>query len=116
MLPEAKMATTNPGLYFNALKILVDVLLALDRWHEAHEMATEWVAFAKGKFGLDDPLTLGAVRTYATACVMIGRVEEAKATFEAGLSTETRILGREHPDTQTTRDLMYRLGFAVSSG
>ena len=75
-------------------------------------MATELVAFAKAKFGLEDPRTLEAVKSYATACAGLGRVEEAKANFEDVLTTQTRVLGRDHLETQGTRQTMRLFGFA----
>ena len=115
MLPEAKVYTTNPILYGRTMKQLTDTLLGLHQYHEAYEMATEWVAFAKGKFGLDHSLTLVAMGTYATACAGLGRYEEAKATFEDVISTQTRVLGSEHPDTHETRKRMFFLGFGAPS-
>ena len=79
-------------------------------------MATELVAFAKAHYGLEDPKTLQAMRKYAVTCAKLGRMEEAKATFEDVLTTQTRILGREHRDTQGTRRLMSYSGFAVPPG
>ena len=102
MLPEAKVYTANPEVYCRTMLQTANVLLQLGRNQEAHEMATEFVAFAKAKFGPEDSRTLAAVTTYAVACAKLGRVEEAKATFEDVLTTQTRVLGREHPMTQTT--------------
>ena len=79
-------------------------------------MATEFVAFAKAKFGPDDPRTLGAVRTYADACAKLGRVEEGKGILEDVLTTQTRVLGRDHPETQETRQAMRSFGFVEPSG
>ena len=106
LLPEAKAYTSNQGLYGMTMLQIADVLLSLDRNQEAHEMATELVAFTKAKFGPEDLRTLEAVNSYAIACAELSRVEEAKATFEAVLTIQTRILGREHPYTQTTRQNM----------
>ena len=75
-------------------------------------MATEAVAFAKAKFGLEDPRTLTVRKNYASACVKLGRVEEAKAIFEDVLTTQTRVLGRDHPYTQSTLESMRYYGFA----
>ena len=79
-------------------------------------MAAESVAFAKATFGREDPRTLTATKMYATACLALGRIEEAKANFEDVLTIETRLLGREHPDTQHTRRAMQYFGFAEPSG
>ena len=76
-------------------------------------MATEAGAFAKEKFGQDHPLTLDAVTSSAVACACLGRVEEAKVNIEDVLTTQTRVLGRDHPKTQETRRGMCLLGFAV---
>ena len=116
MLPEAKVYTAYPSVYGQAMRQTAIVLIHLDRNQEAHETATELVAFAKAKFGLEDNETLMAVTTYASACARLGRVEEAKTSFEDALSTHTRVFGRDHPFTQATRDLMLSLGFAVPSG
>ena len=112
ILPEAKLCTANPYLCGRTMFETADVLLDLDRNHEAHEVAAEAVAFHKAKFGLEDPKTLAAVRKYAIACAELGRVEEAKTNFEDVLATQTRVLGREHPSTQITREYMQALGFA----
>ena len=116
MLPEAKVYTANPQLYAGGMLQLADVLLSLDRYQEAHEAAAEAVAFHKAKYGLEDPVTLAAMHTYAIACTKLDRVEEAKATFEDVLSTQTRVLGREHPYTQDTLSKMRFYGFAAPSG
>ena len=113
MLPEAKVYTHT---YSRTLQHLADVLLDLDRYQEAHKAAADAVTFAKAKFGLEDPRTLEAVTTYAVACAKLGRVEEAKATFDDLLITQTRVLGRDHPLTQYTVTDMRNLGFAVPSG
>ena len=76
------------------MQAMANVLLGLDRYQEAHETATESVAFAKAHHGQEDPRTLRSMYTYAVACAKLGRVEEAKANFEAVLATETRIFGR----------------------
>ena len=116
MLPEAKVYTANPHYYGLTMLQMADVLLHLDRYQEAHEMATELVAFAKAKFGPEDPRTLTAVRTYAVACAKLGRVEEAKANFNHVLTTQSRVFGREHPYTQNTLGQMRIFGFAELSG
>ena len=116
IVSEAKAYTTSPHLYERTMHQIAIVLLDLHRYQEAHDAAAELVAFAKAKFGLEDPLTLNARSMYAEACAFLGRVEEAKATFEDVLAKETRILGHDHPRTQGTRDVMCSLGFAVPSG
>ena len=116
MLPEAKAYTMNPSLYRRTLHEIVDVLLDLERYQEAHGAATELVTFTKAKFGLEHPVTLQAMGPYARACARLGRVEEAKANFEDVLTTQTRVLGREHPDTQVTLQNMLVYGFVESSG
>ena len=113
MLPEAKEYTRNPQLYGRAMQQVADVLLALDRYQEAHEAAADLVAFAKANCGLEDPGTLSAVRTYAVACAKLGRVEEANLNFKDVLATQTRVLGREHPYTICTIQRMRSFGFAV---
>ena len=115
MLPEAKQFTANPHYYTQTLQLLGDVLLHLDRNQEAHNMATELFAFAKAKFGLEHHLTLRAMSMYALACAKLGHVEEAKANFKDVLTIQTRVLGREHSDTQVTMDNMRFCGFAVPS-
>ena len=116
MLPEAKQSTTDPSLYGGILQEIVCVLLDLDWYQQAHEAATELVAFAKAKFGLEDPRTLTALKTYASACAELGRVEEAKAHYEDVLTTHTRVLGPTHRDTQHTLRSMRHYGFAEPSG
>ena len=116
MLPEAEVFTAKPRLYGLTMQQTIDVLLDLNRNQEAHEKATELVAWTKAKFGLEDPHTLTAVRIYAGTCARLGRFEEAKATFEDTLTTQTRVLGRDHPYTQSTVTDMRNIGFAVPSG
>ena len=111
ILPEAKAHTANPYLYSRTMLETVDVLLQLGRDQEAHEMATEVIAFAKAKFGPEDTRTLEAVRTYAITCARVGNMEESKTNFEYVLTTQTRVLGRDHPCTQGTRDNMQVFGF-----
>ena len=121
MLPEAKeFSTAHSGLYAplyaRALKDIAEVFLDLKRYQEAHDMATELVALAKAKFGLEDPRTLEARKMYAVTCAVVGRVEEAKANFEDVLTIETRVLGPDHRSTQLTVTDMRNLGFAEPSG
>ena len=116
MLPEVKAYTTNPHLYVATIHETANILVGLDRSQEAHEAATEAVAFTKAKFGMEDPKTLLAMTLYAEACAELGRVEEAKAIFEDVLATQTRVMGHEHLHTQLTRDTMQEAGFAASSG
>ena len=116
MLPEAKVYTAHPHLYGGVMQQLTEVLLDLDRNQEAHEAATELVAFAKAHYGLEDPMTLNALYTYAQACAELDRREEAKANFEYVLSTQTRVLGREHSHTQNTWQCIQYYGFAEPSG
>ena len=115
-LPEAKAYAAHPHIYCRTMDQMARVLLVLDRYQEAHEAAVEAVAFTKAKFGLEDPLTLIAWTLYAAACAKLGRVEEAKANFNYVLTTQTRVLGRDHPDTQMTRAVMSDFGFPVPSG
>ena len=112
-LPAAKEDTMNPHGYCRAMGNIAQLLLELNRNEEAHEMATEFLAFTKAKFGLEHPTTLTSMRTYAAACATVGRAKEAKETFEHLLTTETRIVGRDHPDTQCTREWMRRVGIPV---
>ena len=121
MLPEAKQLTTKPYFYFSTLYLrtflqIVSVFIDLDRNQEAHEMATEAVAFAKAKFGLENVHTLRAVNAYAVACMKLGRVEEAKANFKNVLTIQTRVFGREHPSTQITRECIQIYGCVEPSG
>ena len=116
ILPEAKVYTANPSLCGRAMLDMADVLLRLHRNQEAHDIAIEFVTFANTTCGPEDNRTLHAIVTYAVACAHLGRVEESKANFEYVLTTQTRILGREHRDTQETRRVMAGFGFAVPSG
>ena len=116
MLPEAKADMATPHLYERTMQKLADVLLHLNRNQEAHEAATELVTFKKAKFGLEHPWTLHAMKTYAITCEKLGRVEEAKANLKTVLTTETRIFGRDHPQTQYTWEKMQSYGFAEPSG
>ena len=106
MLPEAKADTATPYLYEGTMQELAGVLLHLNRNQEAHEIATELVALAKAKFGREDRACLGAMGAYAITCAKLGRVEEGKGILEDVLTIETRVLGREHPQTQRTRRLI----------
>ena len=115
-LPAAKAYTANPLIYCLIMLQITDVLVALGRYQEAHEGAAKLVAFAKAKFGLENPTTMSAVTKYAFTCAKLGRVEEAKTNFEDVLTIQTRVLGREHPDTQTTIRSMQGRGIDVPSG
>ena len=115
MLPEATVAT-NPHIYAHLMHEIADVLLALGRYQEAYEMATELGAFAKANFGPEHPASLAGMRLYAAACAKLGRVEEAKANFEDVLTTETRVFGCDHPFTQITWKQMRIYGVAKPSG
>ena len=83
----AKLHTANPQLYAGGMHQLANVLLDLDRHQEAHEAASEAIAWAKAKFGMKDTITLRATTSYAIACAKLGRLEEAKATFEDVVTT-----------------------------
>ena len=116
LLPEAKQLTTNPGLYGRTMLKIAEVLLQLDRCQEAHEAATELVAFTKANYSLEHLWTLRAMSMYASASAKLGHVEEAKANFKDVLTIQTRVLGRDHPDTQVTRQNMRYCGFTEPSG
>ena len=116
MLPEAKVYTAHPHLYGKLVQDMTSVLLGLDRNQEAHEAAAEAVAFAKAKFGLEHQLTLQTRSMYAVACAKLGLVEEAKTNFKDAITTQTRVLGPDHFDTQLTARNMCSLGFAEPSG
>ena len=117
-LPELKAcaAISTSHLYGQTMLESAHALLHLGRYQEAHETTSEIVPYAKVKFGLENPVTLKAMRAYAAACAELGRVEEAKATFADVLATQTRVLGRDHFNTQSTRRCMRSYGFAVPSG
>ena len=116
LLPEVRVYTARPHLYGKLMQDMTTVLLGLDRYQEAHEAAAELVAFAKANCGLEDAKTLIAVEMYAVACAKLGRVEEAKAKFEEALTTQIRVLGPEHHDTQVTLRSMRTYGIAGPSG
>ena len=113
MLPEAKECSdADPQIYGQTLHQVAHLLLGLGRNQEAHEAATELVAFNKAKFGPESSLALSAVEMYATACAKLGRMEEAKANFNVAFVTQARVLGREHEATQKTWQQMRIYGFA----
>ena len=114
-LPEAKESTGHSTLYGYVMQEMARVFLRLGRYQEAHEAATELVAYNKAKYGAEDPQTLIAMAVYAIACAGVGRMDESKASFDDAVTTQIRVLGRDHPDTQETRRLMDRVGFTVSS-
>ena len=116
ILPLAKAYTARPQLYMQSISRIADQLLDLDRYQEAHEAADKGVAFGKAKFGLEDIRTLTVSNTYAVTCTKLGRFEEAKANFEDTLTIQTRVFGREHLYTQSTRRTMRILGFEQPSG
>ena len=113
ILPEARADTANPTLCNCIMLATAASLLDVGRYQEAHEMATELVAFAKANFAPDTSINLVARPVYARACAMLGRMEESKSIFEDLLATETRVYGRDHPNTQEIRKWMQRFGFAV---
>ena len=115
MLPEAKVYTAHPYIYSKTMQQMAAVLFHLDRHQEAYDTATELFAWTQERFGLEDNETLKAMTTYAIAFARLGRYDEAKAIFEDALTSHTRVLGRDHPDTQGTRDLMLSFGFAMPS-
>ena len=105
VLPEAKEFTEGyPDLYFKIIIAKAGLFGSLNRNQEAHETALHAVAFAKAKYGPEGINTLVATNIYALVCVKMGRVDESRAMYEDLLVTETRILGRDHPFTQTTRE------------
>ena len=116
MVPEAKVSTGNPALYGYVMLQIADVFLNLDRYQEAHEAAAELVAYNKARYGFEDTRTLSAMSVYARACGKLGRIEEAKANFEDVLTTQTRLLGREHPHTKYTIQVMRTYGVTEPSG
>ena len=112
MLPQAKAyITTNPGPYYHALLESIHVQHDLGRDQEAHEAAAELVTVSKAKFGLEHQQTLVARKVHAIACAKLGRMAESKAIFQDVLTTETRVCGRDNPNTQQTRAKMLGYGF-----
>ena len=116
MLPEAKLYTASPELYGVTLLHIADLLLGLDRYQGAYEAAAEAVASAKANFGLEDSRTLTAMKMHAVAYARLGRVEEAKTSFDDLLAIEIRVFGRDHKYTQDTLRKMRTYGYAESSG
>ena len=111
MVPEAKAYTARPDVYYQTILLITRCYCDLDRKQEAHETATELVAFSKANYSPDNAYTLTAMRWYANACVKLGRVDEAKAIFEDIITTHIRVLGRDHPLTQITiKDRQLLLG------
>ena len=106
-LPEAKAWTAvNPQCYFFALVKVAELLLFLEKNQEGHDAAVELLAFSKAHFGRDDFPTLMAKNLRALACAKLGRTDESKAIWDDVLKTQTRIYGRDHPNTQETRNIM----------
>ena len=104
MVPPAKAYADTPELYTRVMMSIVSVLLKLGRNQEAYEMATELVAFTKANYSTEDRNHINATENYAAACAAVGRIEESKSIFEDILATQTRIYGRDHRETQTTRE------------
>ena len=111
-LPEAKVYTARPHHLFNLMHQITEVLLNLGRYQEAYEAGAETVAIANANYSMEDPVTLTSMTMYATACALIARVEEAQAIFEDALTTQIRVFGPEHPQTEQTRQCMRFYGFA----
>ena len=116
ILPEAKEYAAAPQYYSQILRDVVSVYLRLHRNQEAHETATELVAFTKAKFGTEHLATVEGLHWKARTCVKLGRVEEAKVDFKVVLDIATRVFGRDHPLTHNTMNDMRFLGFRVPSG
>ena len=104
--PQTKESTANPQLYAQTLIQLSNVLGLLHRLQESLDTAAELVTFCRAKFGPEHHQTEGALMQYASACAKVDRREESKAIFDQLVATRTRILGRDHPLTQLTINLM----------
>ena len=108
ILPEAKH---HVPFYVAAMKAMTDVLGGLGRFQECFDTAAEILAFTEANYRQEDVEAMEAKELYAKACANVGRMEEAMATLENLLTTETRIFGRDHPHTQQTRRCMHHYGF-----
>ena len=115
VLPIAKEYTADLDMFFQAMAYRSDALRGLARYQEAHETATELLAWTKAKFGPTATMTLAAKKQYATLCSKLGRVEESKLMFDDLLAIQTRIFGDAHPYTQDTRQCMSDLGVLQST-
>ena len=111
-LPEAKafvIARRNvcaPDVYARALNFTATSFLQLERFQEAYEVSIELVAFSQAHHGPDNIESLMSRDMLARALCTLGREDEAKATYEALLADQTRVLGRDHDLTQRTIEQM----------
>ena len=116
ILPEAKQfTTTNPGPYARTMMSIVPVFFDHDN-QAAYDMATELLAFTKANYSLENITTIIAMDYYGIASAKLGRIEESKAMFKTVLAIKTRVYGRDHSNTEMTRNFMRSCGFADPSG
>ena len=114
MLPEAKLfVLTKPGLYFQALRGIVQVCGELGRYQEAHEIAAEATTFGMARFGPEHQFTLEAKEVYAQSCIHLDGDEEAMRIWEEILTIQTRVFGCYHPSTQNILRCIHHYGFTV---
>ena len=107
VLPELKEdRTANPGPYVKASGMMTIMLDLIGRHQEARITGAEAVAFAKATMGPEHSMTLLAMTHYAKSCASLGRVEESREVLTEVLTVQTRVLGRDHPETQHTRNYM----------
>ena len=109
-LPKVK-ACGDAEVYYEAMLNFAGLFKYFDRKQEAHETAAQLIEYSMAKFGPEDSKTLLIKDLYACTCADLGRFAESKKTFENVLTAFTRIFGRDHPFTESTRTNMQRNGF-----
>ena len=112
ILPEAK-EMAHPGNYWDIMEHQAHLLLDLDRYQEAHEIAAGLMEFRKATLGPEHCRTVSARDMHAYLCGKLGRVDESKTLFNDLLTTEIRVYGRDNPLTKHTIRQMEKLKIPV---
>mmetsp|Transcript_3430 Transcript_3430/g.11264 ORF Transcript_3430/g.11264 Transcript_3430/m.11264 type:complete len:434 (-) Transcript_3430:569-1870(-) len=102
-LLEAVMAVSskkNVAIYCYAGRIQTTALVALDRVDEALTLAKEVLDLDKRHFGAESDRALHSMLVYANALLSTKRFAEGKRVFEDMYKIQTRIFGRDHPETR----------------
>ena len=116
LLDEAKEDMVNPLFCLKTMIDMAGLLGKLGRHQECLDTSTEAIAFANANFPPDDINKTTAMQMAGIACAGLGRVDKCKAILTDVLAARTRILGRDHHLTKSTREFMVSHGFAIPVG
>ena len=88
---------------------LATTLFQLGQGRETCELRRHILDVRNRTLGLDDLTTLSSLENLASSLQWIDEVDEARVLYENLLAKRIRLLGKDHPDTQRTREMLHAI-------